>query len=325
MTETSIKKTSVLEAFLKQREKRQNDTGIQAQKLVNLYRHLALFGDDFLATYNKMLLETSPEVQLALSDVMGGTVVRQYLDFLKTKQQKPEEEQGLEEKVSYVLEESYLPSPDTVQPYQTGAATVGIPVGDSGNSEAALKSQSVFLEQALSKQTDFLGQALTQMQENIAKQKVVVQAPSDVEKISSEDFKLTIEKIFEKQNQVLIESLKQVFDNSAEVTSKQMETFERVLKDNKAYSETVYPEIEEYTPETYTIQNDIKKVPAPPRAYHPIKPEEIERSPIDTIIQESSDEPIEQSVRVSRPKDISSVPSEDVEILSEIDLPTETL
>ena len=80
MKESTVKKQT-LDAFVKQREKRQNDTGIEANRLVNLYRQLPLFGEDFLETYNKMLLDASAEVQMTLSDIVGGSVVRQYMEM----------------------------------------------------------------------------------------------------------------------------------------------------------------------------------------------------------------------------------------------------
>ena len=81
--EEKTSQNSVLEAFLNQRAKRQNSAIVEARKLVNLYRHLSLFGDDFLNQYNEMLMGATPEVQMVLPDIIGGTVVRQYLEFLK--------------------------------------------------------------------------------------------------------------------------------------------------------------------------------------------------------------------------------------------------
>lgn len=319
MTEASIKKSTVLEAFLKQREKHQNEAGLQAQKLVNLYRHLALFGDDYLETYNKMLLETPADIQLALSDVMGGGVVRQYLEFLKSKQQKSDVTSEEVEKNLYELEESYLPSVDEVEPYQPVSFSVASEASDkepAAHSEAAFKSQTVFLEQALAKQNAFLQQALTQMQENLSKQ--VNQAP--VSGVSNAGVEVavigkTVEQILEKQNQVLTESLKQIFENSAEITAKQMEVFERAVKNNGP-SQEVYPEIEEYIPETYILSEALKNNPVPPRAYHMSEPLE------ETIPEERAENPVS---KLPEPPKSPALSSEDVEILSEIDLPTDSL
>lgn len=116
------KNNTILDAFIKQRSKRQNHAIIEARKLVNLYRHLALFGADYLEKYNQMLLAASPEVQSALPDVMGGTIVRQYRDFLQSNSSSMTED-GLfnadtDDKYQYAQAESYLPSPDDVPPFQ---------------------------------------------------------------------------------------------------------------------------------------------------------------------------------------------------------------
>lgn len=336
MTETQSKKNTVLDAFLKQREKRQNDTGIQAQKLVNLYRHLALFGDEFLITYNKMLLECAPDVQMALGDIMGGMVVRQYLDFLRTKQQKPDEELDAEEKPSYTTEVSYLPSVDDIEPFQA-IPSVMTEVSSEGKqmpafNDASLKTQGVFLEQALAKQTEFLAQTMSKMQENMAKQSPVIQSSPASESSGASDMAEVLDKILEKQNRILVESLKYVFEHSAEITAKQMETFEQVLQSNLSQNAASYPEIEEYPadmasrsePETvYIIPEKIKNAPVPPRAYHS-EPTEMHNS-LSTeteskSVQEIVSKPIEPAVLKKMP-----TPDEDIEILSEIDLPTKPL
>lgn len=336
MTETQSKKTTVLDAFLKQREKRQNDTGIQAQKLVNLYRHLALFGDEFLVTYNKMLLECAPDVQMALGDIMGGMVVRQYLDFLRSKQQKPDEELDTEEKPSYTTEVSYLPSADDITPFQAIPSVV-TEVSAEGKqmpafNEASLKTQGAFLEQALAKQTEFLAQTISQMQENMAKQIPETQPSTTSETSGASDMAEVLDKVLEKQNRILVESLKYVFEHSAEITAKQMETFEQVLQSNLSQSAVAYPEIEEYPadvvsrpePETvYIIPEKIKNAPVPPRAYHQ-EPTEMQNS----LPTEKEVEPVQEVVsKPIAPTVLKKTPTsdEDIEILSEIDLPTKPL
>lgn len=324
MTQTDSKKLTVLDAFLKQREKRQNDTGIQAQKLVNLYRHLALFGDDFLVTYNKMLLETPADVQLALSDVIGGMVVRQYLEFLRTKQQKPDQEIEVEEKPTYATEVSYLPAADDVAPFMSIGGASGGANQSIGIDEAVVKSQGAFFEKALSKQTEFLGKALTQMQESLAEQLAVVQSksPSPLEK--GPDMNKALEQILTKQNQVFVDSLKQVFENSAEITAKQMETFEKVLKNNLSQGSVSYPEIEEYVPmpqkepPTAYIVSGKNAQPVPPRAYHPSK-EQAEVSMLSVTTEPQTIQEVPRTTKKTTP------PMEEIEILSESDLTSEPL
>ncbi|MBQ3695489.1 MAG: hypothetical protein II938_00755 [Alphaproteobacteria bacterium] len=94
--------------FLKQRNSKTNVAMQKAQKLVNLYRVLNDFGPDFVTEYNVMLKECSEEVQTALQALVGGPEVRQYLEFLKSEDQKQED---TENSASNSQQAGWLPSP----------------------------------------------------------------------------------------------------------------------------------------------------------------------------------------------------------------------
>lgn len=86
MTETETKtpnQNSLLKAFEEKRLHRANETLIKAQRLVNIYRCLGAFPDSYIATYNEMLRSVDPETERLLSSILGGAVVRNYIDFLK--------------------------------------------------------------------------------------------------------------------------------------------------------------------------------------------------------------------------------------------------
>lgn len=102
------------EAFFRNRQKKQDSAVLEAKKLVNLFRHLPVFGEHFISTYNQMLLNASPDAILNLTSLLGGVTVRNYLDFLKGQSggEKPENQQG-----TYAVEEkSYLPPVVPKQP-----------------------------------------------------------------------------------------------------------------------------------------------------------------------------------------------------------------
>ena len=95
-------------SFLKQRNSKTNVAMQEAQRLVNLYRVLNAFSPDFVDEYNVMLKNASNEVQTALTALVGGPEVRQYLEFLKEEEQKQDEEANT---ASVSKQVGWLPSP----------------------------------------------------------------------------------------------------------------------------------------------------------------------------------------------------------------------
>lgn len=385
MVDTQPKKITTLEAFVKQREKRQNDTGIQAQKLVNLYRHLPLFGEDFLEKYNQMLLAAPADVQLALSDITAGSIVRQYLEFLKSKQQpntdKVDEEIDKPVDFSYQQQSSYLPSPDDIPAYHFDAPESGSVVvsnGDPVATESLLKAQASFFEEALTKQTQFLEQTLLKMQEgvveglsqlkeNMAQSFVdgnTLQAQSRQEVLNN-----TLSEVLERQNALFCESLAEVLETTKEATQRQTAVLEKVLERGIQHSADPYEVIEEEAPvitsaESHTAasKGQAETVAEPPHTYDmnalldemtPVYEEGHENPEI--ILEDMSTEKI--PVQMSKNENVVSKPSpkisetpavqqpvtpskpvtakpqppvadpleEGVEMLSEIDLPSDPL
>ena len=70
-------------AFIKKKEEQSDKVLIEAQRLVNLYRNINAFPEEFHAELDQTLLHTSSEVQSTLTRIVGGEEVRRYLDFLK--------------------------------------------------------------------------------------------------------------------------------------------------------------------------------------------------------------------------------------------------
>ena len=60
---------NTLEAFVFEKTQKVNDVLVEAQRLINLYRQLNVLGPDFVPTFDKMLLSSKPDVQLALSNL----------------------------------------------------------------------------------------------------------------------------------------------------------------------------------------------------------------------------------------------------------------
>lgn len=109
MTENVDTVQSQFHSFLKQRNNKTSDAMQMAQRLVNLYRVLGVFGSDFFEEYNKMLLNASDEVQTALTALIGGQEVRQYLEFLNSEQKKSQKETNSDNPSQQT---GWLPSPE---------------------------------------------------------------------------------------------------------------------------------------------------------------------------------------------------------------------
>lgn len=290
--ETTAQKMTVLDAFLKQREKRQNTTGIEAKRLVNLYRQLPLFGEGFLETYNKMLLDASADVQMALPDIIGGAVVRQYLEFLKGNKDFNEASDDTENASSYEYhqEESYLPDADEVPPYQFSPVSVPVAGGQGGVNEQMLKVQTDFFEQALAKQSQFFAQALEKMQEKIAQQ-LTSSAQNNAIAPEFEAFEKTqkeaIAEILTQQNKQLSDSLKNILNHTQEISSRQLEVFEKILKEATAKRDATaapYDVIEEVMNAREQAAAMATAEPKEPKTYtpQPFKQPEVAFEPVDT-------------------------------------------
>lgn len=99
--------------FIEEKKKHGNTVLDEAQRLVNLYRHANAFGENFSAQLDEMLLSASPEVQMALSDILGGQVVRQYCTYLKERT-TPQDNKEQSNQETDVLGKrlGYLPEPE---------------------------------------------------------------------------------------------------------------------------------------------------------------------------------------------------------------------
>lgn len=132
---TEIQQDNLLhQVFLKKRQEQTNVVLDEAQRLVNLYRHSKAFGKEFIQELDEQLLNMSPEVQSALSDISGGKVVRQYYDFLSENSGKTSSEN--EEDTIQAGTIGYLPTPE--QDMFTPQASVG--QGNAELSEATIKT-----------------------------------------------------------------------------------------------------------------------------------------------------------------------------------------
>ena len=110
MTEAS---QLLLQHFKEKKAEKDSVSLQEARRLVNLYRSLSCFGDDFVSQYNQMLLEIKPSVKRLLNTFMGGKEVEDYLEFLEQNAHLSKTEAEQSDMVNVSQTKGYLPSPDS--------------------------------------------------------------------------------------------------------------------------------------------------------------------------------------------------------------------
>ncbi len=246
MSETQ--NNSSLSTFLQKKSAKKDVVTQQAQQLVNLYRHLSSFGENFQETFNRKLLEAPAEVQIALSTIIGGSIVRQYLEFLQTQNniQQPDDPQMT------FQEGGYLPSAEN-DPTPIFAAKQEEPLVPKENIEhtqslkSILKTIVSLYQNETAKQTTFLNGALKNMQEGLVQQIVSLKTAEQSASLSPDHllhFQKTqqdmldraLQKMTETQMTFLSETLKQIMESNREVMNHQTEKILRILQDEKTKS-----------------------------------------------------------------------------------------
>lgn len=126
MTDQSQKTASLKETFSAEQQEKTDIVLAQAQKLVNMYRHADSFNEAFSAKLDELLLSSGQDVQVALSNIQGGKIVRRYFEFLQGKTPAAEMKAETPE-TAEVAPVGYLPSPEDDIPM-----TVETPVSGNG-------------------------------------------------------------------------------------------------------------------------------------------------------------------------------------------------
>ena len=169
MTE-QINNSSMRSAFIKKKEEQSDKVLIEAQRLVNLYRNINAFPEEFHTELDQTLLHTSSEVQSTLTRIVGGEEVRRYLDFLKENKVHSDLSIDTEEDNAPHPVIGYLPEPED----DINLSFVNeVPLTQSSTSidmEKVIKnltdSRQSELEKLLKAQTETLTQLLKQMGQN---------------------------------------------------------------------------------------------------------------------------------------------------------------
>lgn len=169
------------EAFLNKRENSRNTAAQTAQQLVNLFRHLPHFGDDFIQEFNQRVLSMPADVQMALSDLVSGPSVRQYAEYLKAHQGNTE---SLSSDSGETFDETavigWLPDPEndpmptasfaTDKNTVTSGAAGTLGAGGAQRLKKFMQTLVNMQHAESMKQAAFLQTALQQLQDGLSKQ-----------------------------------------------------------------------------------------------------------------------------------------------------------
>lgn len=198
---------NLLGAFIQKRTQKSDIVIEQAQQLVNLYRNLSLFGAGFVATYNKMLLEAPADVQMSLSNIMGGAIVRQYLEFLKGQTGAEQPESVSEETRQFATSEGYLPEPSAdISPAAAGDAPAAAFPAPAGPSPAPAAISGSDAEQA-----QFLQMAVDQLQTHLTQRMNAFEEKHNPDKLQ-EMLNKRMEQVIQSQTEILTKTLQHLIN-----------------------------------------------------------------------------------------------------------------
>ena len=158
MTESS---QTLLEHFKAKKAEKDSVALQEARLLVNLYRSLSCFGNDFLEKYNQMLLNAKPGVRRLFSMFMGGDEVEEYLEFLLQNVHLTKEEVEKNTTQGIAQTKGYLPTPEADIPSegQPGMITISKEEWDKLNAqkETLAKRLQVISDAAKKTESSALG------------------------------------------------------------------------------------------------------------------------------------------------------------------------
>ncbi len=289
-TQTSSSNAEILRSFQQKKTTSENQVAQEAQRLVNLYRQISTFRPSFIDEYNEMLLATSKEVQMIIPSIIGGPVVRQYLEHLqKERHIKTQEDEGNSVKIAT---QGYLPEPEEDLIATTKEVTKE--QEPDINQFAQLLNA---IEQSNRAQSNALAQALREFQTTVQKILQTTQ-PKDNTQLLLQAQQEAIEKTLQSQKnetQALLQAQQEAIEKTIERTTQQQnEIAEKLVNGLKKVLPT-------------NVTSNPQKITRPIE-YRPVSP-----TPGKTPLKTATFPPRKNPTVIPSPED-------DVEILSEIDL-----
>lgn len=134
----------ILSKFALKKREKEEVIATTAQRLVNQFRALSAFRDDYVVTYNKELMQMSDDVINYLPTIIGGPAVREYLDYLLAQRKQGKEYDNENIDFSIMKNEGYLPSPDEDFDYSAPQGS-----GSASTDPSVIKNQTTALVNAI--------------------------------------------------------------------------------------------------------------------------------------------------------------------------------
>ena len=162
----------ILSKFALKKREKESSVIKTAQRLVNQFRALSAFRDDYVAEYNEELLNASEDVLSFLPTIIGGPAVREYLDYLLAHKQQGKVFDQDNIDFTITKKQGYLPSPDEDEIYtaplrESGGQNISIDHTPLIQQTQILSDTLNSLKKSLSDQTAELKSAITLMGEAI--------------------------------------------------------------------------------------------------------------------------------------------------------------
>ena len=298
---------------LKKREK-EEVTAKHAQRLVNQFRALSAFPEDYVIQYNKDLMAAPPEVLAFMPTIIGGPAVREYLDYLlaQKKQGKEYDDENID--FSITTDEGYLPSPDDEEGFYEGRSDMVY-----YEPEQSRILQEIY--RANQKQSETLTEAFELFREAIKR------GEADTPELSGDERK----ELYEMRQTMMENSMQKMVEMHTQMVDKTLQgIYETVqaMKEQMGPRPVVRQALSSLKATQTPVKEDVEPAsqqpapaPTPVATQAPTPaptPAPIEKASTPTPVEELEKKPVKKTVRKAQKSDIDE--DEEFEILSEFDL-----
>ena len=226
----------ILSKFALKKREKEEVTAQTAQRLVNQFRALSAFRDDYVVTYNKELMEASDEIINFLPTIIGGPAVREYLDYLLAQKKQGKEFDNENIDFSITANEGYLPSPDEDFEFSTLQSGTSSPADPSviKNQTTALVGAIQQMQKANEDQAKTLNETILLLKETLEKTPapVVVEGGASVP-VNTADTTVLLDnqrKMMEAALEKMIQMQSNLFSKTVEELSKTVQEVQSQLK-----------------------------------------------------------------------------------------------
>lgn len=211
----------ILSKFALKKREKEEVIATTAQRLVNQFRALSAFRDDYVITYNNELMTASDEVINFLPNIVGGPAVREYLDYLLAQKKHGKEFDQDNIDFSITNEEGYLPSPegDFITPVAGTVSNAPVDTAFVQNQTQTLNKLVGEMQKANEAQTKALNESVQALKTAIE----TVPENSSQGKISRED----IEAIIQGQQKTMEHALEKISHMQERILTSTIEELNR--------------------------------------------------------------------------------------------------